>query len=52
MIQQGDGGTIVLVSSPHAFIPAPGAMAYNMSKAALEHLAKTAALEVARFRIR
>src|SRR5262245_32569231 len=26
------GGAIVLVSSPHAFIPAPRAMAYNMSK--------------------
>src|SRR5205085_9590916 len=33
MIKQGDGGAIVLVSSPHAFIPAPRAMAYNMSKA-------------------
>jgi glucose 1-dehydrogenase len=52
MIQQGAGGTIVLVSSPHAFIPAPRAMAYNMSKAALEHMAKTAAIEVAEFKIR
>ncbi|MDX1945384.1 MAG: SDR family oxidoreductase [Pirellulaceae bacterium] len=52
MIEQGDGGAIVLVSSPHAFIPAPRAMAYNMSKAALEHAARTAAIEVAEFRIR
>jgi glucose 1-dehydrogenase len=52
MIQQGDGGTIVLVSSPHAFIPAPKAMAYNMSKAAIEHMARTAAIEVAEHRIR
>lgn len=52
MIAQGNGGTIVLVSSPHAFIPAPRAMAYNMSKAALEHMAKTAAIEVAEFKIR
>jgi glucose 1-dehydrogenase len=52
MIRQGQGGTIVLVSSPHAFIPAPRAMAYNMSKAALEHAARTAAIEVAEFRIR
>ena len=51
MIQLG-GGTIVLVSSPHAFIPAPRAMAYNMSKAAIEHMAKTAAIEVAEHRIR
>jgi glucose 1-dehydrogenase len=52
MIRQGNGGTIVLVSSPHAFIPAPRAMAYNMSKAAIEHAARTAAIEVAQFRIR
>jgi glucose 1-dehydrogenase len=52
MMRQGRGGTIVLVSSPHAFIPAPRAMAYNMSKAAVEHMAKTAAIEVARFGIR
>ena len=52
MIKQGEGGAIVLVSSPHAFIPAPRAMAYNMSKAAIEHMAKTAAIEVAEHRIR
>jgi glucose 1-dehydrogenase len=46
------GGSIVLVSSPHAFIPAPRAMAYNMSKAAIEHMARTAAIEVAEHRIR
>jgi glucose 1-dehydrogenase len=52
MIKQGHGGSIVLVSSPHAFIPAPRAMAYNMSKAAIEHMARTAAIEVAEHRIR
>lgn len=52
MIRQGHGGSIVMVSSPHAFIPAPRAMAYNMSKAALEHMARTAAIEVAEHRIR
>ncbi len=52
MIKQGEGGAIVLVSSPHAFIPAPRAMAYNMSKAAIEHMAKTAAIEIAEFKIR
>jgi glucose 1-dehydrogenase len=52
MIKQGSGGNICLVSSPHAFIPAPRAMAYNMSKAALEHMAKTAAIEVAEYRVR
>ncbi len=52
MIKQGEGGSIVIVSSPHAFIPAPRAMAYNMSKAAIEHMARTAAIEIAEYRIR
>ena len=52
LIAQGGGGAICIVSSPHAFIPAPRAMAYNMSKAAIEHAARTAAIEVAEFRIR
>ena len=52
MIKQGGGGAIVIVSSPHAFIPAPRAMAYNMSKAAIEHAARTAAIEVAEYRVR
>ena len=52
MIDHQTQGTVCLVSSPHAFIPAPRSMAYNMSKAALEHMAKTAAIELAEFRIR
>lgn len=52
MIRQGEGGAAVLVSSPHAFIPAPRSMAYNMSKAAIEHMARTAAIELAEFKIR
>jgi len=52
LIAQGGGGAICIVSSPHAFIPAPRAMAYNMSKAAIEHMARTAAIEVAEHRIR
>lgn len=52
MISQQGPGSIVLVSSPHAFIPMPHAMAYNMSKAALEQMAKTAAIELAEHRIR
>lgn len=52
MIQQGAGGSIVVVSSPHAVIPIPTAMAYNMSKAAIDHMARTAAIELARHRIR
>ncbi len=45
-------GCIVFVSSPHASIAVPGAMAYNMSKAAVDHMAKTAAIELAEHRIR
>lgn len=52
MIRQGTAGTVVVVSSPHATIPFPTAMAYNMAKAAIDQMAKTAALEVARFGIR
>lgn len=52
MQAQQSPGAITIVSSPHAFIPAPRAMAYNMSKAAIEHMAKTAAIELAEYRIR
>lgn len=52
MISQGKGGNIVIVSSPLAFVAFPNSMAYNMSKAALEQMVKTAALEVAEHQIR
>jgi glucose 1-dehydrogenase len=52
MVAQGRGGSIVVVSSPHAVIPIPTAMAYNMSKAAIDHMARTAAIELAPHRIR
>jgi glucose 1-dehydrogenase len=51
MIPQ-NGGTIIVVSSPHAVIPIPMAMAYNMAKAAIDHMARTAAIELAKHRIR
>ncbi|MBB02446.1 MAG: 3-oxoacyl-ACP reductase [Planctomyces sp.] len=52
MLKQGKGGAITVVSSPHAFIPFPGAMAYNMAKAAIDQMAKTAATELAGDKIR
>lgn len=52
MIAQGDGGAITVVSSPHAHIPFPGAMAYNMAKAAIDQMSRTAAIELARHDIR
>lgn len=52
MIKQGGGGSLVAVSSPHAFVPVPRSMAYNMAKAAVDHMAKTAAIELVPHRIR
>ncbi len=45
-------GNMVFISSPHAYKPIPGAMAYNMAKAAVDQMAKTAAVELAEYRIR
>lgn len=52
MIKQGHGGSIVVISSPHATIPLPGAMAYNMAKAAIDQMSRTAAIELAEHRVR
>lgn len=52
MAQQGRGGSIVIVSSPHGAIPIPTAMAYNMAKAAIDHMARTAAIELIGKKIR
>ncbi len=52
MIAQGDGGTIVVISSPHAYLAVPRSMAYNMSKAAIDHMVRTAAIELVDHRIR
>jgi glucose 1-dehydrogenase len=52
MIAKGEGGAIVCISSPHAFKAIPGAMAYNMAKAAVDQMARTAACELAEHRIR
>ena len=46
------GASIVVVSSPHAVKAIPGAMAYNMAKAANDQMARTAAVELAQFGIR
>jgi glucose 1-dehydrogenase len=52
MIAQEAGGVLIGVSSPHAYIPVPTSMAYNMAKAALDQMARTAAVELAPHRIR
>jgi glucose 1-dehydrogenase len=52
MIAQGGGGSIVVISSPHAFVAVPRSMAYNMAKAAIDQMARTAAIELVDHRIR
>jgi glucose 1-dehydrogenase len=52
MVKQGRGGSIVVVSSPHAVLAIPTAMAYNMAKAAIDHMARTAAIELVQYKIR
>ncbi len=52
MIRQGEGGAITIVSSPHAFVAVPRSMAYNMSKAAIDQMARTAAIELVEHKIR
>jgi glucose 1-dehydrogenase len=52
MIEQKQGGTAVIVGSPHAQIAFPMCMAYNMAKAALDQMMRTAATELLPHRIR
>jgi glucose 1-dehydrogenase len=52
MIRQGQGGSAVIVSSPHARVALPSCMAYNMAKAAQDQMARTAAVELLKYRIR
>lgn len=52
MVDAGCSGNIVVISSPHAKNATPGAMAYNMAKAANDQMARTAAVELAQHRIR
>jgi len=52
MLRQGQGGSIVVIGSPHAVLAVPLAMAYNMAKAAVDHMVRTAAIELAGQRIR
>ena len=52
MIKQGTRGSAVIVSSPHAQIAFPNCMAYNMAKAALDQMMRTAAAELLPHKIR
>ena len=46
MLKQDSGGAITVVSSPHAIFAIPTSMAYNMAKAAIDHMVRTAAIEL------
>jgi glucose 1-dehydrogenase len=52
MIAGGRGGAMLVISSVHAFIPFATCMAYNTSKAAINHMAAGAAEELREHRIR
>jgi glucose 1-dehydrogenase len=52
MIDEGQGGSVVVVSSPHSKFAIPSCMAYNMAKAANDQMARTAAVELLRHKIR
>ena len=45
------GGKIVIISSLHEEVAFPGCAAYNMAKAAINHLGRTLAIELAPYRI-
>ena len=52
MIRQEKPGAMAIISSPHALLAIPGSVGYNMAKAAIDHMARTAAIELAKHRIR
>ena len=52
MVEQGSGGSIVVVSSVHAERAYANSTAYNGAKAGVNHMARTWALELAPHRIR
>ena len=51
MVKQGEGGKIIITGSVHQEFPFAMSAAYNMAKAAINHLARTMAGEVAQHKI-
>lgn len=51
MVEQSQGGKIVIISSIHAEYPFPTSAPYNMAKAAINHLARTMGAELAQHHI-
>ena len=52
MVKQGEGGSIVIISSVLAELPIPTSAAYNCAKAGINQMGRTAATELAKHRIR
>jgi len=52
MVEQGDGGAVLFVSSVHAFIPFPSCLPYNTGKSGLTNMAFTMAEELCKQKIR
>ena len=52
MVAQGEGGSILFISSIHAIVPVPTSLAYNAAKAGMDHMSATMARELAEHRIR
>lgn len=52
MVEQKRGGSIVFISSVHAVMAFPNAVAYNAAKAGLNHMARTIAAELTPYGIR
>jgi glucose 1-dehydrogenase len=52
MVAQGEGGSIVVISSVHARLPVKRSLPYNTCKAAINHMSRTLANELAQHRIR
>lgn len=51
MVERNQGGKIVFISSVHARIPYAASVAYNAAKSGLNHMARTIAAELIRYRI-
>jgi glucose 1-dehydrogenase len=52
MVAQGEGGSIVVISSIHARLPVKNSLPYNTAKAAINHMSRTMANELTQHRIR
>ena len=52
MVQRGQGGSLLFISSIHSTMPVATSLAYNAAKAGMNHMAATIAVELAEYRIR